>query len=290
MAFVKRVRIVYTKGIENPDPFNLAAVVKGVLNRNDRQAFEQAYLNDVKSYADLVTLCEKYVELDDTKPVGTEPQYGAHRDVYSDEFVPWRKLLWDTAAYLADKTTAPSAWAIKISGDDAQTYRGPNLYLRSLTVDAVTSPSVECEDGRHGSGKVVKIRCYPGLAMNVALEKATPVKIAAKLLEHGEKALVQLKARAERETEEKDRRLKARRLVNLIEATFGVPRYYEGSGELTLGTDGAALRITPTDDGAVNLTLTMRVTSNGQLEKLRQPIELIKALKQAGDAAKKEAK
>jgi len=116
------------------------------------------------------------------------------------------------------------------------------------------------------------------------------VKIAAKLLEHGEKTLSQLKVRIEHDVEQKSKRVKAARLVNLIEATFGVPRYYEGSSELALSTDGAALRVTPTDDGAVTLSLTMRVTGNGQLEKLRQPIELIKAFKQAVDTAKKEAK
>lgn len=287
MAFVKRVRIVYTKGIDAVDPFMLAGVVKSQLNRNDRYAFEQAYPN-VKSYAELVALCEKYVELDPTKAVETEPEFGAYRDVYNDEPVPWRQLIWDTAVYLLTKTTVPSAWEIKVSDHD---YRGPGLYLRSLTCGQyVTSPSVELEDARHGSAKMVKIRTYPGLAMNVPIEKASPVKIAAKLLEHGEKTLARLKVQVERETEQHDKKLKAAKLVSLIERTYAVPRYYEGSSELEISTPGMTLRVTPNEYGYAVVTLTMGVHTETESKELAQVIELVKMHKAANDAAKKEAK
>jgi len=284
MAFVKRVRIVYTKGIDAVDPFLVVNVVKPALNRNERQAFEQAYLNGVKNYADLLALCTKYVELDETKPVGTEPEYGAFRDVYSDEPVPWRKLVWDTAFYLLTKTTVSETWDIKVGDHD---YRGPNLYLCHRTATGVTSPSAEVEQARHGSGQMVKIRCYPGLAMNAALEKATPVKIAAKLLEHGEKTLSSIKARSERETEQQSKKLKAAKLVRMIENKYGVPRYYEGSSELEINTPGATLRVTPNEYGYASVTLTMGIQSERDTAQLAQVIELVKTLKEANDTAKK---
>lgn len=284
MAYIKRVKIVYTKGIlEGVDPFMLFKVVKPALARREQQEFETAYLS-IGTYADLLALCNKYVELDDAKEVGTEPQFGAHRDVYDDTPVPWRKLLWDTAVLLLGRPSVTKGWQVRIGGESD--YHGPSLWLESLTQRFTASPSVDLDDARFG--KTVKIRTRPGLALNTPLEKATAEKIATKLLEHGEKILTQQRVRAERETDQNSKKRKAAILVEQIAQTYEIPRYYEGSRDLELRTLGANLRVVPEESGSATVTLTMTVHNKAQLESLRGPMEFIKALKQSVDASKKE--
>lgn len=290
MAYVKTVRVVYTKGIDAIDPFMLAGIVKKVLNRQDRQTFEQEYPK-VTKYAELVALCERFVELDSNREVGTEPEYGAKREVYNDIPDPWRKLLWDTMALLVGRPSITAAWDVMIGNHD---YRGPSLWLKSLTMTHTSSPSIEIDTARHSSTPTVKMRTYPGLALNTTLEKATPEKLAAKLIEHGEKVISKHKIQTERETEQQLRQRRAAKLVALIEQRCGIPRYYDGSRELELTAPGATLRITPNSDyGTATLTLSIHVGNEAQIEKLKQSVELVKTMKASADlhaALKKEAK
>lgn len=280
MAFVKTVKIVYVKGIT--DPFTLIALVKKHLGRDELRAFNNSNSDgSIQSYDDLITLCTKYVELDDTKDVGTEPEFGARRDVYDDKIVPFRKLLWETAEWLARSVQVAGIWTIKIG----ERHSDISLWLSSMEREGVTSPSVTLETGRGSwSGTAhVKIRCHPGLAMNATFEKATPQKIGMKLIEHGEKAIDKMKVRAEQESDQVAKQNKARRLINQIELKYKLPRYYQGSNTLELSTGGVTLRVTPTDYGSASVSLSLSIGGNLGIEQLEPIVTLINSIKEKND-------
>jgi hypothetical protein len=291
--YVKTMRIVYTQGIDAVDPFLLAQLVKPALGRDERAIFERDYAT-VRSYVDLIALCERYVELDDTKPVGTESPYGATRDVYNDTPDPWLSLLWKVAESLSLSTPTIDTWDIQIADS---TYRGPSLYLRYRGTTYTDSPSVECEQNKYGPGKVVKIRTHPGLAMNTPLEKASADKIAAKLLEHGAKVRARLLARARADDDRlaKERSAaallnRAKALVKLIEVQHGVPRYYSGSQELVLSATDVQMRVTPRDDGFVTVSITLTVRGKAGADAIAPFVELIGAQKKRDVAQADKAK
>jgi hypothetical protein len=135
---------------------------------------------------------------------------------------------------------------------------------------------------------MVKIRTYPGLAMNLSLAKATPERIAMKLIEHGEKTLATIKARRDRDTSALQKREQSKKLVAEIEQAYGIPRYYEGSSNLQIRTDGVELTVEPSEYGNAYVTLKLAVSAETKSmpPALGAIVELVKAIKVKADHEK----
>jgi hypothetical protein len=284
MAYVKSMRVVYTKGVD--DPFTLTAIVRKTIGGSrDRQQFDEDH-KKIGSYVELIALCAKYVIMDDTKERGTEPEYGERRDIYDDKIVPWRQRVWDTAKVLLSDARVVGTWTVFV----AEYHSEVTLNLQHITASGVYSPSVGLEAGKHSfSPSMVKIRTHPGLAMNLPLEKATPKKIADKLVERAEEQVARINARHDRDTEALRRREKAKRIVQAIETQFGIPRYYEGSGSLKLATEGISINVEPTEYGTVNVTVSVSIGDepvNVHADRLEPLVNLVKAVKVNNDHAK----
>jgi len=282
MAYVKSMRVVHIKGVD--DPFTLTAIVKAAIDRRDLQQFNEEH-KALTSYAELVALCGKFVLLDDTKERGSEPEFGEHREIYNDVTVPWRQRVWDTAQFLLNDARVTKSWTVIV----AEYHREVTLHLSHKIASGVHSPSVGLEAGKYSNTEsTVKIRTYPGLAMNLSLSKATPSKIAMKLIDHAEKALTTIKARQDRDTSALQKREQSKKLVAEIEQVYGIPRYYVGSGNLQIRTDGVELTVEPSEYGNAYLTLKLAISAETKSmpAALGALVDLVKGLKAAADHEK----
>lgn len=284
MAYVKSMRVLYVKGVD--DPFTMTRMVRESFSRTrEREQFDAEH-KKVTSYLELIALCEKYVILDATKSPDESTVY---RDLYDDKIVPWRQRVWDTAYMLLNDAKVTKTWNVMVS----EHHQEVALHLSHKTASGVYSPSVQLEAGRHSfSPSMVKIRTYPGLAMNLSLDKAIPSKIATKLLEHAEKMLERIKARTVRDLDEKTKREKGHRIVKMIEEQYDIPRYYEGSRELELRTEGIKLEVVPSEYGYAVVTVTLSIGDEPDAvhsDRLTGIIDLVKAVKVKNEMAKKKA-